>query len=157
MIGEALWALILEQSSGDLINLARSGYPTAAEITNKQKFHDFHHYFEPSRVLGQREILKILTILKFWPNFDGCSIQSLSSKKFESASTLKKRNKDVKCIAVVTSFLRIFIIYLIVYICYPYSPSSFFEKISFQENAKFHKNILVNFWIHFFFWPNKDW
>ena len=50
---EAFWALILGKSSSDLINLARSGYPTAVEITNKQTFDDFYQYFEHLRILGQ--------------------------------------------------------------------------------------------------------
>ena len=61
-----------------------------------------------------------------------------------------KRNKDVKCIAVVISFLRIFIIYLIVYICYPYSPSSFFEPISFREKFLYANPPDFDLWDSFF-------
>ena len=34
----------MRKVAADLINLARSGYPTAVEITNKQIFDDFYQY-----------------------------------------------------------------------------------------------------------------
>ena len=93
-----------------------------------------------------RSVRRLEKMVNFDQNFEipfDCSTKSLKFKEFYIIFHVKKRNKDVECIAVVTSFLRIFIIYLIVYICYSYSPSSFLEKISFRQNSKIHRIFLV--------------
>ena len=97
-----------------------------------------------------RSVQRLEKMMNFDQNFEisfQCSTKSLKFKEFYTIFHVKKRNKDVECIAVVTSFLRIFIIYLIVYICYSYTSTSFFEKISFQKNTRFHKNdqIVIRF------------